>query len=89
MPMSVSDSSAMYSTGFPMHEFKPSLNFSLEGFQGGYGSSLHQGVQETGARLLFPIEDLKQVPNTSEFDQNRGQGDSSGYWNGMLGGGSW
>ena len=45
----------------------------------------------TGARLLFPIEDLKQVPNTSEFEQNRGQGDSNthGYWNGMLGGGSW
>jgi hypothetical protein len=95
MPMNVSDhSNTLYSSGFPLHEFKPSLNFSLEGFQGGYGSSnTLQGVQEssTGARLLFPIEDLKQVPNTSEFEQNRGQGDSNthGYWNGMLGGGSW
>ena len=89
MPMPVSDSSSIYSAGFPMQEFKPTLNFSLEGFEGGgYGSSL-QGVQETGARLLFPIDDLKQVPSTSEFEQNRGQGDSAAYWNGMLGGGSW
>jgi hypothetical protein len=88
MPMPVSDSSSIYSSGFPMQEFKPTLNFSLEGFEGGYGSSL-QGVQESGARLLFPIDDLKQVPSTSEFEQNRGQGDSAGYWNGMLGGGSW
>ncbi|KAG2701409.1 hypothetical protein I3843_06G039600 [Carya illinoinensis] len=95
MPMSVSESSTIYSsTGFPLQEFKPStLNFSLEGFESGYGNStLHQGVQEsgTGARLLFPIEDLKQIPTTSEFEQNRGQGDhSNGYWNGMMGGGSW
>ncbi|KAB1205117.1 Dof zinc finger protein DOF3.7 [Morella rubra] len=89
MPMSVSDSSTIYSTGFPsLQEFKPTLNFSLDGFEGGYGSALH-GVQETSARLLFPVEDMKQVPNTSEFEQNRGQGDSTGYWNGMLGGGSW
>nr|QYF06669.1 Dof [Betula platyphylla] len=88
MPAVISDS---YSSGFGMQEFKPStLNFSLEGFEGGYGSHL-QGVQESGgARLLFPIDDLKQVPPTSEFGQNRGQGaDSAGYWNGMLGGGSW
>ncbi|RVW89045.1 Dof zinc finger protein DOF4.6 [Vitis vinifera] len=69
-------------------EFKPTLNFSLDGFQSGYGSL--QGVQESGARLLFPLEDLKQVSNTTEFEQSRGvQGDSAGYWNGMLGGGSW
>ncbi|TKY74064.1 Dof zinc finger protein DOF3.7 [Spatholobus suberectus] len=80
------------STGFPLQDFKPpGLNFSLEGFENGYGGL--QGIQEgpTGARILFPVEDLKQqVPTTNEFDQqNRGQGDSTGYWNGMLGGGSW
>ncbi|XP_020228331.1 dof zinc finger protein DOF4.6 isoform X1 [Cajanus cajan] len=82
------------STGFPLQDFKPphGLNFSLEGFENGYGSL--QGIQEGptgGARILFPVEDLKQqVPNTNEFDQhNRSQGDSTGYWNGMLGGGSW
>lgn len=89
----------MYNTstgGFPLQEFKPppGLNFSLEGFENGYGGL--QGIQEgpTGARILFPVEDLKQqVPTTTnEFDhqQNRSQGDSThGYWNGMLGGGSW
>ncbi|ESW08459.1 hypothetical protein PHAVU_009G047500 [Phaseolus vulgaris] len=81
------------STGFPLPDFKPppGLNFSLEGFENGYGGL--QGIQEgpTGARILFPVEDLKQqVPTTNEFDQqNRSQGDSTGYWNGMLGGGSW
>ncbi|KAI4337998.1 hypothetical protein L6164_016354 [Bauhinia variegata] len=91
MPMSVSDSSTMYnSSGFPLHDFKPTLNFSLEGFENGYGAL--QGIQEstTGARILFPVEDLKQVPSTTtEFEQNRSQADSTGYWNGMLGGGSW
>ncbi|XP_019414363.1 PREDICTED: dof zinc finger protein DOF4.6-like isoform X2 [Lupinus angustifolius] len=94
MPMS--DSTTMYnSTGFPpLQEFiKPGLNFSLEGFENGYGGGLH-GIQQggtSGARILFPPENLKQqVQNTDEFhDQNRNQGDSSGYWNGMLGGGSW
>ncbi|KAJ7959379.1 Dof zinc finger protein [Quillaja saponaria] len=95
MPMPVPVSGTMYSssTGFPLQEFKPSLDFSLEGFANGYEGL--QGIQESnsGARLLFPIEDLKQqVPNSTndEFEQNRGQGDhSTGYWSGMLGGGSW
>ncbi|XP_015886622.1 dof zinc finger protein DOF4.6 isoform X2 [Ziziphus jujuba] len=95
-PMSVvPNSNTMFPTGFPMQEFKPSLNFGLDGFENGYGGL--NGVQETSARLLFPNEELKQVSGnatttatTTEFDQqNRGQGDSGGYWTGMLGGGSW
>ncbi|XP_059667268.1 dof zinc finger protein DOF4.6-like isoform X2 [Cornus florida] len=91
VPMPVgADANTIYSSGFPMPEFKPTLNFSLDGFESGYGS-LQPGVQDTttSSRLFFPFEDLKQVSNTSEFDQNRGQGGSTGYWNGMLGGGSW
>lgn len=51
-----------------------------------------------GARMLFPVvedqlnkQQQQQVPNSGEFEhqQNRTQGDSTGYWNGMLGGGSW
>ncbi|XP_057950826.1 dof zinc finger protein DOF4.6-like [Malania oleifera] len=107
MPMansgSGSGSSSIYPSGFVgMHEYKPSLNFSLDGFESGYGGL--QGVQESssggggggGARVLFPFEDLKQVSSTSGhqqvLEQNRGQhhqGESNGYWNGMLGGGSW
>ncbi|KAM1183962.1 hypothetical protein ACFX2I_002191 [Malus domestica] len=94
----------MFSSGFPMHEFKPSgLSFSLDGFESaGFGGCL-QGVQETTntshARLLFPTaQDLKQqIPSSTaaaaDFDQhnNRGGegGSGGGYWNGMLGGGSW
>ncbi|KAK4844319.1 hypothetical protein QYF36_018849 [Acer negundo] len=84
-----------YTTGlFPsMQDFKPTLSFSLDGLGSGYGS-----LQETNnGRLLFPFEDLKQVSSTAQHDihdhqQNRDQqhnGDSSGYWTGMLGGGSW
>ncbi|KAF8413356.1 hypothetical protein HHK36_001336 [Tetracentron sinense] len=87
MPMHIPDSNPIYSSGFPLHEIKPTLNFSLDGLGNGYGSL--QGVQETSGRLLFPFEDLRQVSSTTEFEQNRGQGDSNGYWNGMLGGGSW
>ncbi|XVF53351.1 hypothetical protein PTKIN_Ptkin05aG0092300 [Pterospermum kingtungense] len=92
MPL-VSDSNTVYSSGFPMHDFKPTLNFSLDhGFETGYGSL--QGVQEsTGtARLLFPVVELKQVPSTTtnELEQNREQEESTtGYWSGMLGGGHW
>ncbi|CAL0327498.1 unnamed protein product [Lupinus luteus] len=94
MPMTLSDSSTMYnSTGFPPLQefFKPGLNFSLEGFENGYHGIHHQDVAN-GARILFPPPDnLKQhVPSSAEFhEQNINQGDSSGYWNGMLGGGSW
>ncbi|XP_068634449.1 dof zinc finger protein DOF4.6-like [Aristolochia californica] len=88
MPIPIPESGTVYPSGFAMHEFKPTTNFPLEGLGGAYGNM--QGVQEPSGRLLFPFEDLKPVSN-SDFDQqqNRGQGDSSGYWNGMLGGGSW
>ncbi|XP_004502688.1 dof zinc finger protein 1-like isoform X2 [Cicer arietinum] len=103
MPMSISESSAaaaaMYnSTGFAnLQDFKPGLNFSVvEGFENGYGGL--EGIEESGsgARMLFPVEEMKQqVPSSDhEFDEQnnintRNQGDSSGFWNGMLGGGSW
>ncbi|KAK6936653.1 Zinc finger, Dof-type, partial [Dillenia turbinata] len=101
MPLSGDSSiySSSSSTGSQLHEFKPSLNFSLEGLENGYGN-LQLGVQDhSGARLLFPFEDLKQVSASiggGEFDeQNRsssaGQGggeESNGYWTGVLGGGT-
>lgn len=84
--------------GFPpLQDFKAhqGLSFSLEGFEnGGFGSSTLHGIHQEngGARILFPVvEDLKQqVPNSTTTTAS--QGDSSthhGYWNGMLGGGSW
>ncbi|KAL7167787.1 hypothetical protein ACSBR2_038280 [Camellia fascicularis] len=89
MPMMpISDQNSFYSSGFSLQEFKPTLNFSLDGLgigSSGYGSL--QGVQETSGRLLFPFEDLKLVSSSSDIEQNREQGDSTGYWNGVLGGG--
>ncbi|CAJ1972339.1 unnamed protein product [Sphenostylis stenocarpa] len=92
MPTSVSDSSTMYSsTGFPLLDFKPGLNFSVAGFDNGYDDSF-QGIQDgEGARILFPVEDLKSqtVTKSAELGPKRSQGDLTGYWNGMLSGGSW
>ncbi|KAL4384734.1 hypothetical protein GQ457_15G011190 [Hibiscus cannabinus] len=87
IPMPLPDPNTVYTSGFPMQDFKPTLNFSLDGFGSGYGG-LH-GVQETTGRLLFPFEDLKQVPSNTDIEQHKEQGDSAGYWSGMLGGGSW
>ncbi|XP_043809802.1 dof zinc finger protein DOF4.6 isoform X1 [Manihot esculenta] len=89
MPMPVQDPNSVYTSGFSLQDFKPTLNFSLDGLGSGYGNL--QGVQEAGGRLLFPFEDLKQVSSTSDIEQNREPGDSAGYWTGMLGGGggSW
>ncbi|CAL1386589.1 unnamed protein product [Linum trigynum] len=53
-----------------------------------------------GGRPMFSFEDLKQVPSSNTNDSNGGEmvssgngkdqhADSSGYWTGMLGGGSW
>ncbi|XP_042480242.1 dof zinc finger protein DOF4.6-like isoform X2 [Macadamia integrifolia] len=92
MQMPISESNTVYPSGFgQLQDFKPTLNFSLDGLGvsgGGYGN-LHGVHQESSGRHLFPFEDLRQVSNTTEFEHNRGQGDSTGYWNGMLGGGSW
>lgn len=74
----------------PMQDFKPTLNFSLDGLGSGYGSLQGYHVQESSGRLLFPFEDLKQAPSGGGInEQNKQHGDSTGYWTGMLGGGSW
>ncbi|XAR52182.1 hypothetical protein NMG60_11020116 [Bertholletia excelsa] len=84
-----SNNSAIYPSGFSLTEFKPNLGFSLEGFENGYGSL--QGVHgsTTSDKLFLPFVDLKQTPGTAELEQNRGQGESNGYWSGIIGGGSW
>lgn len=92
MPMPMSghapdSANSVYQSGFGLHVFKPSINFPFDGMEnGGRYENVH-GVQDhSNGRLLFPFEDLKPV---IDFDQDRGQADSSRYWNGMLGGSSW
>ncbi|KAK6947962.1 Zinc finger, Dof-type [Dillenia turbinata] len=100
MPMSINhpDPHSVFPTsGFLGHplvqDFKPSLTFSLDGIGSGYGSL--QGVQENSGRPLFPFEDLKLVSTNAadhietNRDQGGGGGDSTGFWNGVLGGGPW
>ncbi|XWS76851.1 hypothetical protein CRYUN_Cryun01aG0213300 [Craigia yunnanensis] len=82
IPAPTPDSTTLYSTGFSMQDYKPTLGFSIDGL--GNRSGIH-GVQENGGRLFF-----KPISSTNEADQNKGQGNSAGYWNnGVLGGGSW
>uniref|UniRef100_A0A7C9A8L2 Dof-type domain-containing protein n=1 Tax=Opuntia streptacantha TaxID=393608 RepID=A0A7C9A8L2_OPUST len=104
MPMPVTDPNVVYSSsGFPsLQDFKPTLNFSLDGLGNGFGSLQQQETNnDHNGKLMFPLEDLKQVSsnntgadqnNSNANDQTREQGDSTGYWSGMLGmhmGGSW
>ena len=70
-----------------MQDYKPTLSFSIDGL--GNRAGIH-GVQENGGRLFFPFGEMKPISSTNEVDQNKGQGNSAGYWNnGVLGGRSW
>lgn len=89
------NSNTIYPTGFPMQEVKPSLGFSIDGINGNRSSYDHVQVQEGGGggRLLFPFGDVninKQLSTSGvEVEHNKEQGNSTGYWNGMIGEGSW
>lgn len=101
IPSDINPGSTVFSSGLiPLPDFKPTLNFSLDGL-GISSNSSYGGVQETSGRLLFPFEDLKQPSNSTSNDdaeqqqqqQNRDHS-AAGYWNGVLGGnggggGSW
>ena len=88
IPTPMPDSNTLFSSGFPLQDIKPTLSFSIDGLGGDrFGNA--NGVQENGGRLFFPFGELKQISSSTEVDQNKGQGSSTGYWNGMLGGGSW
>ncbi|XP_074317675.1 dof zinc finger protein DOF1.8-like [Silene latifolia] len=71
IPMAVPDpnNEGEYSSGYPsLQEYRPSLNFSLDGIGNGYDrlQVQEQGhVENNGGRLLFPFEDLNQVSSTT------------------------
>lgn len=86
---------SVYSSGLTLQELnKPTLSFSLDGLEGCLQLQ-GGGVQESGARLLFPMDQgTKQAdPIQIQFENNhnnRGDDDGStgGFWgSGMLGGG--
>ncbi|KAK7389785.1 hypothetical protein VNO78_25079 [Psophocarpus tetragonolobus] len=86
MPNSANNN-ALYPSGFPMQEVKPSLSFDGMG-----NRSYDHQVQERGGRVLFPFGDVKQL-SASGADQaehnKEQQGNSTGYWTGMIGEGTW
>ncbi|KAK4837278.1 hypothetical protein QYF36_004158 [Acer negundo] len=86
-----SDLSTLYPTGlmFPLQDFKPTLNFSLDHHyqhqqqHHGYGSSSLQQDQvqgrtsSTSARLLFPVNDLlkeKVQSSSTDFNEHKNIG---------------
>lgn len=102
LPSSTSSSSSSHSLLLGSFMAAPSagLGFSLEGFENsGYGNLLHhhhhqhQHQHQDQTAAMFPIEDLKQ-PNGAAaaagagFEHGGGES-GGGFWNGMLGGGSW
>ncbi|CAN4108448.1 unnamed protein product [Withania somnifera] len=101
-PSSTPDLNALYTSGFPFQDVKPSVGgttdhqaaSTLSNFSnGGPGP----GVQENGgARIMFSLGGLKQLSSgTNEADHNHHQtkgqeinNSTDGlYWNGMLGAG--
>lgn len=92
MPMSMPEAGAVaFTPGFGMHDFRPpTLSFPLVDGTGPGANEYAgmQGVQENAGRLLFPFEDLRQVPSGSGGDQSGGHGGDPppAFWNGMIGG---
>uniref|UniRef100_A0A0R0J0D5 Dof zinc finger protein n=1 Tax=Glycine max TaxID=3847 RepID=A0A0R0J0D5_SOYBN len=68
MPNST-NSNALYSSGFPMQEVKPSLNFSSADGMGNRSYDHHQIQERGGGRLLFPFGDVKQLSAAAGADQ--------------------
>ncbi|GMH17312.1 hypothetical protein Nepgr_019153 [Nepenthes gracilis] len=81
IPTAIPDSNSLYQSGFRLQDFKPNSSF------------LADGIGANGARILFPFGEMKQLPNTTtttDVDQHKASNEgSAGYWNGMLGGGTW
>ncbi|KAE8700977.1 F-box family protein, putative isoform 3 [Hibiscus syriacus] len=85
------DSTALYSTGFPMQDYKPTLSFPIDG-AGNRAGVVHGGQENNGGRVFLPFGELKPISSTNGVeDQNKERSNSAGYWNhnGVLGGGSW
>ncbi|KAL6543982.1 hypothetical protein OROGR_010479 [Orobanche gracilis] len=93
--------STVFGSRFPnLPEFKiSSLNFSLDHdlVESNSYRCFHHETNENDHKLLFPFEDLKQQQqdHSSNTTNNNDIGDqqdgdpSAGYWNGVIGGGSW
>ncbi|GMH22630.1 hypothetical protein Nepgr_024473 [Nepenthes gracilis] len=95
MPMPISDPNTIFSSGFSLQsDFKPTLSFDLGLIESGHGNNSLQELKErSNGMLLFPFtDDLKQISNTSDHtdsEQSREiNGDSTGFWRRMLGGGA-
>ncbi|GMI69563.1 dof affecting germination 1 [Hibiscus trionum] len=92
VPAPTQDSATLYSTGFSMQDYKPTLSFPIDG-AGNRAAMLHHGGQENnGGRVFFPFGEMKPISSSNEVDDlNKEQSNSAGYWsnNGVLGGGSW
>lgn len=86
--MSAPISDAAAAGGFQAQDFKPNLGFSVDGIDHAFGNMQDQ-TNNQSSRILFPFEELKPVSNHDQFEQERAQGESNVYWNGMLAGGSW
>lgn len=90
MGQSPLETNAIFASGFPFQESKPSLSFPIDGVNGSrYGNSNVPQENINNGSLMFTLGAPKRNSSTSEADQDKGQENSNGFWNGMLGGGSW
>ncbi|XP_004229998.1 dof zinc finger protein DOF2.5-like [Solanum lycopersicum] len=97
---STPDLNALYNSGFPFQEIKPSAgnadhaaSLSNSNYSSGGPGGLENG---SGARIMFPLGGLKQLSSTNQVDHlTKGQENNNStaglYWSGMISGtgGSW
>lgn len=98
MEVPISNPNSVYSPSMiPMPEFKtPSLGFSLDAMGSSGGAGVGDSYENAdGGSVLFPFEELKTNTSTSHDDsrvvqdRDHQNGGANGFWNGMMGGGSW
>lgn len=77
-------------------ETKPShhhLGFSVDGLGNRSYGSVQENNDHGGGRILLPFGGVKQIPGGGDHEvveqNNKEQGNSSGFWTGMIGEGSW
>ncbi|KAK6804683.1 hypothetical protein RDI58_002467 [Solanum bulbocastanum] len=96
---STPDLNALYNSGFPFQEVKPSAGSTdhAASLSNNYSSGGPGGLENgSGAGIMFPLGGLKQLSSTNQpHHQTKGQENNNStaglYWNGMLSGtgGSW
>lgn len=92
-PTALDQNNPIFGSNFPFQECKPpGISFPIEGVGGSrYESSNAPHQDSVNGSLMFTLGATRRNSNVNDEGehQDKGQENSNGFWNGMLGGGSW